>query len=88
MEFLNSKKFIFIMLMILIWAGLQGCVHKTDVTTKNPTLPNDVNATVKEEKPHTEIDSIGKMQGVANALVCMFSPDSCDSVTKGPKLDR
>ena len=54
------------MLMILIWAGLQGCVHKTNVTTKNPTLPNDVN-TVKKEKPHTELDSVGKMQGVANA---------------------
>ena len=62
-------------------------MHKTNVTTKNPTLPNDVN-TVKKEKPHTELDSVGKMQGVANALVCMFSPASCDSVTKGPKLDR
>ena len=87
MEFLNSKKFIFIMLMILIWAGLQGCVHNTNVTTKNPTLPNDVNA-VKKEKPHTELDSVGKMQGVANALVCMFSPASCDSVTKEPEMDR
>ena len=75
------------MLMILIWAGLQGCVHTTDVTTKNPTLPNDVNA-VKKEKPHTELDSVGKMQGVANALVCMFSPASCDSITKEPKMDR
>ncbi len=78
MEFLNSRKFILIMLIVLVWIGLQSCVYKTSV----PTPSKEVEKPIEKEKPHTVIDSVSKMQGVANALVCIFAPETCDSSRK------
>ena len=54
--------------------------------SNNPKLPD----TVLEPKEHTDTitDSIGKMQGVANALVCMFSPDTCETRKQEMAMDR
>ena len=74
MEIFNSKKFIMLIVLILLWAGLTGCAKKAVYTT-NPTLPD----TVEDPKKNTETltDSVGKMQGIANALGCMFAPETC-----------
>ena len=74
MEIFNSKKFIMLIVLLLLWAGLTGCAKKAVYTT-NPTLPD----TVEDPKKNTETltDSVGKMQGIANALGCMFAPETC-----------
>ena len=63
-----------LIVLILLWAGLTGCAKKAVYTT-NPTLPD----TVEDPKKNTETltDSVGKMQGIANALGCMFAPETC-----------
>jgi len=74
---------IFLLLMLI---GLSGCVKKEVTTSNNPKLPD----TVLAPKEHTDTitDSIGKMQGVANALVCMFSPDTCETRKQEMAMDR
>ncbi len=75
-----------IIFLLLILIGLSGCVKKEVTTSNNPKLPD----TVLEPKEHTDTitDSIGKMQGVANALVCMFSPDTCETRKQEMAMDR
>lgn len=75
MEIFNSKKFTILMVLILLLAGLTGCA-KHAVYKTNPTLPD----TVEDPKDKTETltDSVGKMQGIANALGCMFAPETCN----------
>jgi hypothetical protein len=58
-----------IIILLLILIGLSGCVKKT--ITDTVIEP-------KEEKPSTIIDSVSKMEGIANALGCMFAPQTCD----------
>ena len=65
-----------IIFLFLILIGLSGCVHKSSVAKTEPTMPTET------KKTHTVTDSIGKMQGVANALGCMFAPQTCDSLKK------
>ena len=74
MEIFNSKKFIMLIVLILLLAGLTGCAKKAVYKT-NPTLPDTVE--VPKEKTETLTDSVGKMEGIANALGCMFAPETC-----------
>ena len=75
-----------IIFLLLILIGLAGCVKKEVTTSNNPKLPDKV--LEPKEKTHTMIDSIGKMQGVANALVCIFSPDTCETKKQEMDMDR
>jgi|TARA_B100000519_G_scaffold199060_1_gene209602 hypothetical protein len=69
MEFLNSKRFILILVVILISVGLFGCTYKIkDISAK----PDPV---VKEEP--TTLDTIGKMDAIVDVIGCMFAPKSC-----------
>ena len=71
---------------MLLWLGVTGCV-KTVIETKNPKLPEHV----KESKPkvkETITDSIGKMQGVADALGCIFAPEICEATKQEREMDR
>ncbi len=63
-----------IMFLVLILIGLGGCVQKSSIPQTEPAMPEET------KKSHTVTDSIGKMQGVANALGCMFAPQTCDSL--------
>ena len=65
-----------IIFLLLILIGLAGCVKKEVTTSNNPKLPDTV-IEPKEEKPSTITDSVGKMEGIANALGCMFAPQTC-----------
>jgi len=78
---------IVVLVLILIGIGLSNCAKKEISTSSNTKLPDTV-IEPTEEKPHTITDSIGKMQGVANALVCVFSPDTCDTVKQEREMDR
>ena len=75
-----------IIFLVLILIGLSGCVKKEVTTSNNPKLPDKV--LEPKEETHTITDSIGKMQGVANALVCMFSPDTCETKKQEMDMDR
>lgn len=61
-----------IIILLLVLIGLSGCVQKTISTTAPDTVIE-----TKEEKPSTITDSVGKMEGIANALGCMFAPQTC-----------
>ena len=61
-----------IIILLLVLIGLSGCVQKTISTTAPDTVIEP-----KEEKPSTITDSVGKMEGIANALGCMFAPQTC-----------
>ena len=63
MEYLNSNKFIALLVIIIILAGLSGCA-KPKLETQQPTQP-------------TTIDTIGKLDAIANVLGCMFDPAPC-----------
>ena len=63
-SFFNSKKFIFILAVILICSALSGCANKT--------------VKVKDDKTPTITDTIGKMDAISSVLGCMFAPQTCD----------
>ena len=71
-----------IIILLLVLIGLSGCVQKTISTTAPDTVIEP------KEETYTITDSIGKMQGVANALVCIFSPDTCDTIKQEREMDR
>ena len=73
-----------IIFLLLILIGLSGCVMKKEVIVKNPKLPD----ATKKEKPETITDSVGRMQGVADALVCVFSPETCQARKEERETNR
>tara|TARA_B100000902_G_scaffold209645_1_gene199490 strand:- start:200 stop:496 length:297 start_codon:yes stop_codon:yes gene_type:complete len=85
MEFLNSKKFIIIMLIVLVWAGLSGC-SPTEHTEKqvphetekemNAEITKDMEAMDKEQADR-ELTGPTDFESIADALGCMFAPDDC-----------
>tara|TARA_Y100000992_G_C21114585_1_gene418915 strand:- start:311 stop:553 length:243 start_codon:yes stop_codon:yes gene_type:complete len=76
----TERLVILILVIILVLAGLSGCVSKQVATQPETT---------KER-----IDDSGGITGVSNvpmivnALTCMFSPDSCDSARQEREMDR
>jgi len=85
MEFLNSKKFIIIMLIVLVWAGLSGC-SPTEYTEKqaphetteemNDKITKDMEAMDKERQLE-ENPQPADFVGIAEVLGCMFAPNDC-----------
>ena len=63
MDFFNSKKFILLIVVILIVGGLTGCAKK-HVEMDHPKQP-------------TTLETIGKLDAIANVLGCMFDPTPC-----------
>ena len=85
MEFLNSKRFIIIMLIVLVCAGLLGC-SPTEYTDKqapheteqemNAQITKDMEAMDKEQSDK-EITGPSDFESIADALACMFAPADC-----------
>ena len=73
------------MVLILLLSGLTGCANKTVYNT-NPTLPDTVED--PKEKKETLTDTVGKMQGVADALGCIFAPEICEATKQEREMDR
>ena len=82
MEFLNSKKFIIIMLIVLVWAGLSGCSpteyekqapHET-TDEMNAKITKDMEAMDKEKE---ELTGPTDFESIAEVLGCMFAPNDC-----------
>ena len=74
-----------ILILLLVLIALSGCAKKTNLVN-NPKLPDAT--TDKASESHTVIDSISKMEGVANALVCVFSPDTCEATKQERESER
>ena len=98
MEFLNSKKFIIIMLIVLLWAGLSGC-SPTEYADKQVPHENKEEMQAKiskdmeamdKEKAEQEMPGPTNFEGIVDALGCMFAPDDCPLKKRleEQKLDR
>ena len=85
MEFLNSKRFIIIMLIVLVWAGVPACTpteyldkqppHET-TDEMNAKITKDMEAMDKEQADR-ELTGPTDFESIADALGCMFAPDDC-----------
>ena len=84
MDIFNSKKFIILMLVILLWAGISGCTpteydkqapHETE-KEMNADITKDMDAMDREQQLN---DNPGptNFEGIADVLGCMFAPDDC-----------
>ena len=84
MDIFNSKKFILLMLVILVWAGVSGCTpteydkqapHETE-QEMNAEITKDMEAMDKEQ---AQKDQTGPTDfvGIAEVLGCMFAPNDC-----------
>jgi hypothetical protein len=71
MEYFNSNKFIALLVIVIVFAGLSGCA-KPKLETQGPKQP-------------TTIDTIGKLDAIANVLGCMFDPAPCQEKAKENK---
>ena len=98
MEFLNSKKFIIMMLIVLVWAAVSSCSPKEypdkqapHETTEelNDKITKEMDAMDKEQAMN---DNPGptNFEGIVDALGCMFAPDDCPLKKRQEeqKLDR
>ena len=97
MDFLNSKRFIIIMLIVLVWAGLSGC-SPTEYEKQAPhETEQEMNAEITKEmeamdKEQAQKDESGPTDfpGIAEVLGCMFAPADCIPAKRKEeqKLDR
>ena len=98
MEFFNSKKFLVILLVLLVWAFVSGCTpndypdkqppHETEREMQDK-ITEDMEAMDKEQELK---DTPGptNFEGIADVLGCMFAPDDCPLKKRQEeqKLDR
>tara|TARA_B100001057_G_scaffold121388_1_gene120128 strand:+ start:613 stop:828 length:216 start_codon:yes stop_codon:yes gene_type:complete len=70
-----SKEFerYLIVFLVLILIGLSGCANKY-ITADHPKQP-------------TTLETIGKLDAIANVLGCMFDPAPCQKKSK-EEMDR
>ena len=66
-----------IVFLVIILISLSGCIQPTLDIKKSPKLPDTVSNPTEEDKDFTP--SIGNMEGIANALGCMFSPSTFEA---------
>ena len=70
-NFLNSKKFIMLMVLLLICISIFGCAKPTQKIQTEP-----------EKKVPTELETIGKLEAIGTVLGCMFDPAPCEEKKK------
>ena len=98
MEFFNSKRFIIVMLIVLVWAGLSGC-SPTEYTDKQPPheTEQEMNAEITKDMEAMDKEQAQKenpgptdFTGIAEILGCMFAPADCIPAKRKEerKLDR
>lgn len=62
-----------IVFLIMVLIGLSGCVSKQKkIETNMPA----------EDKVPTELETIGKLDAIAEVLGCMFDPRPCQEASK------
>ena len=98
MEFLNSRKFIIIMLIVLVWTGLSGCTPSDYPAQKPPhETTEEMNAKITKEMDAIDKEQAQKdnpqptdFESIADVLGCMFAPDDCVPAKRKEeqKMDR
>ena len=98
MEFLNSKKFIMLMLIVLVWAGLSSCSPTEYAEKQSPhETTKEMNAKITKEMDAMDKETALKEMpgptnfvGIAEVLSCVFAPDECviKKRKEEQKLDR
>ena len=73
MEFFNSKRFIAIILTVLVATSVFGCAKKP-LQMQGPKQP-------------TTIDSVGKMKSIGAIIGCMFAPNDPECVKLKQKTE-
>jgi len=85
MEIFNSKKFIIIMLIVLVWVGVPACTP-TEYVDKQPPheTTDEMNAKITKdmeamdkERAQKENPGPTNFEGIVDVLGCMFAPDDC-----------
>ena len=69
---INKKietKVIWILFVLLIFIGLNGCAKTKGLETSQPD---------PQVEKKLDVPTIMKMEGIANVLGCMFAPGSCE----------
>ena len=89
MEFLNSQRFILLMLVLLVWTAVSGCSpteypdkQAPHETTKelNDKITKEMEAMDREQEPKDP--GAPNFTGIAEILGCMFAPDECIPVKR------
>ena len=76
-NFLNSKKFIMLMVLLLICISIFGCAKPTQKIQIEP-----------EKKVPTELETIGKLEAIGTVLGCMFDPAPCEEKKKQAETEE
>ena len=87
---MNKKlEWLIIIFLLVILVGLSACSPKTLFTDKSKPhqTSEEYQAEITKEMDQIDSDSydankgdsISNLQGVANALVCVFAPDECQA---------
>ncbi len=71
MEFFNSRKFILLLVLVMVVLMFNSCAKK-HVEKDHPKQP-------------TTLETIGKLDAIANVLGCMFDPTPCQERKKEEK---
>ena len=71
MEYFNSKQFMAILIIVICLLAVSGCAKK-HIAHDHPKQP-------------TTLDTIGKLDAIANVLGCMFDPTPCQEKSKEQK---
>ena len=76
-----EKKIIILLTLVLIMIGVTGCVSPASST---PGAMDDTRSTPKEkpvvaEEEDVSAPTVSNLGGIANALGCMFAPDTCQA---------
>ena len=76
-----EKKIIILLTLVLIAIGVTGCIKPTSNT---PGVMDNTRATPKEkpivaEEEDVSAPTVSNLGGIANALGCMFAPDTCQA---------
>ena len=98
MEIFNSKKFIAILFVLLVWAFLSGCTPN-DYPDKQPPHETEREMNDKITKDMEAMDMERQLEdnpgptnfvGIAEVLGCMFAPDECVPAKRKEeqKMDR
>ena len=86
MEFFNSNRFIVIVLIVLVWAGLSSCSSPKVADNDSHVIEKEWNDLYKEqadkeakdkERAKEEMSGPADFESIVDVLGCMFAPDDC-----------
>tara|TARA_R110001632_G_scaffold190166_1_gene310761 strand:+ start:217 stop:480 length:264 start_codon:yes stop_codon:yes gene_type:complete len=76
-----ERKIIILLTLVLIMIGVTSC---TNPTSNTPGVMDTTRATPKvntvvPEEEDVSVPTVSNLDGIANALACMFAPGTCET---------